>query len=337
MTKQQHHSLHSSQALQRLHNAPYRVVIFAASSYGNAGQIFRGFMQSNMQSDRPLQHSTHVALGVDRDKIRLVASEILEAEQLPHVVITIGAACTQAYIEVATEKQVSVPLVYLASAGVGSTLCRFLMPGFPSTGVEVEKGDIEKAARFLWQAKPQMKRLLLPYMPGGINGYLDRESTIVKDFFTARGVQVSILPVYSLAHSYQLVCSQLTEHDTLMLLEGDLAIERHRAFAYECIRHGVTLFSCISEGPTFGSALGYAMDFSEIGERAFSYAQQIAYDSVDAALLPVLTIPDKRELFGNASLSSHQDLCPQAFEGIDKDLVVSMCQHAEVLTHLKQR
>lgn len=336
MTTEQHHSFETNDNLKRLHDAPYHVVIFSATSYGNAGQIARGFMQANLQSDRPLQYSMHTALGVDRDKIRLVASEILEAEQLPHVVITIGAACTQAYVEIATEKEVVVPLVYLASAGIGPSLSRAMMPMLPATGIEIVKGDMEKAARFLWQAKPQMKRLLLPYFPGGINGYLDKESDIIKEFFTARGVHVSMVPVYSIAHSYQLVCNQLPYYDTLMLLEGDLAIERHRAFAYECIRHGVTLFTCISEGPTFGSVLGYAMDFSEIGTKAFEYAQQIAYDSIDPATLPVVTIPDKRELFGNASLSSHQDLSAKAFEGIDKDFAVSMCQPAEVLGHLKR-
>ena len=332
----QHYSLASNPDLERLHNAPYRVVIFSASSYGNSGQIFRGFMQANIQSDLPLQHTMHTALGVDRDKIRLVASEILGSEQLPHVVITIGASCTQAYVEVAAEKQVSVPLVYAASAGLGPSLSRSLMPMAPATGVEIVKGDMEKAARFLWQAKPEMKRLLVPYFPGGINGFLDKESTIIKDFFTARGVHVSMLPVYSLAHSYQLVCQQLSNYDTLMLLEGDLAIERHRAFAYECIRHGVTLFACISEGPTFGSVLGYAMDFGEVGEKAFEYAQRIAYDGADPVQLPVITMPDKRVLFGNASLLMHQDLSAEAFDGVDKDLAVSMCQPAEVLSYLKR-
>jgi hypothetical protein len=318
-------------------NAPYRVAIFSTTNHGNTGQILRGLSQANAATSQPLELNLHTALGADRDKIRPVARQLLEEEQLPHVVMTIGAVCTQAYVEVAAEMEVGVLLIYIASAGVGPRLSSSLMPMVPSTGIELVKGDMQKAAQFLWEAKPHMKRLLIPYLPGGIVGYLDHESAIIKDFFTERGVQVSMLPVYSVAHCYELICSQLPSHDTLFLLEGGVAIERHRAFAYECIRHKVTLFSCISDGPTFGSVLGYGMDFSELGQKAFSYAQQVTYDSVDPSQLPVVTVPDKRVCFGNASLTTLQGLAQGTFEDFDKNFDVSVCEPAEVLSYLKPR
>ena len=333
----QHYVAATRIQLQRLQQAPYSVAIFSTTEFGSAGQIISGFMHANIHAENPLDYTMHTAFGADRDLIKVAANELLEHECAPHLVITIGAACTDAYAEVATEAHSTVPLLYVASAGVGPSLSRSLLSVMPATGIEIEKGDMSKIAHYLWQAKPQMKRLLLPYLPAGINGYLDQEANIIKDFFTAQGVAVTMIPIYSLAHGYKQICQHLPQHDTLLLLEGDLALERHRAFAYECIRHGVTLFACIDDAPAFGSVMGYGMDLNELGTRAFSYGQRIVYDGVAPQRLPVVTVPDKRTLYGNLSLAKHQGIQSDVLARVSDEVNALLCEPAEVLEHLQPR
>mgnify|MGYP000751581191 CR=1 FL=1 len=327
----------SARDFVKMYQAPYSVAILTPTESGNPGQIVAGFVQENIKSNKKLRHYIYSSNGYDFDSVNQAVNRIIYSDHLPNVVVTVGTSCTRAFLEKIKEKGIDIPVVHAGMAKDDLDLSEY--EGFVSrlAGVYVEQINLLEAASFLYMAKPTIKKILIPYQSHVKSETTQEQVSFLQDYFTSRGVSVSLLSVYNAPHLYNTVCRELPKYDTLFLLEGGLSLGHHRSFAYECIHNNITLFACSIDAPAFGSVMGYAMDFMSTGKEAFSLTQQVAYGSESAEEVSSVCLMGTRKMYVNFALCSVQGVDSLLLKKAQDIIGAESYEVAQILTLLKQR
>jgi|GEM_PF-3225194 len=316
----------------KIHGSEYVVGVLSPTPYGVAGEIVQGFLDADDAKNKQFKPYVSPAFGFSADRMRVLAHEIIK-DVKPDIIITIGSSATHAYMKVASDIGCAIPVISVASSGSAEMLSKNLENCPPVAHIEREENNMLHASRFLHAAKPHVKKILLPYSDDRFNSKSKHEVDLVKTYFARYGVTVTDMKTHSMVESYHDIRKELAHHDTLMLLEGDLAGERHRAFSHECCKQGITLFSCSIEAPFFGASLGYAMSYKPLGYVAFRYAQRILLEGINANLLPHHLESDKRQLFVNTKLAQTQGLLLHDVTNVVATMQVATIDTSELLIH----
>lgn len=308
------------------------VGILQPTPYGVSGEIVQGFLDADGKSRKQFKPYISSSFSLSAPRMRVLAHELVR-DIKPDIVVTIGSAATDAYLKVAAEQECATPVISIISAGIAKNLAHNLENCPSVAAIEFEPNNMLHASRYLHAIKPHVKKILVPYSSGRLSIKAENDVDIIKNYFSRRGITVTAMPTKSMVESYHDICAQLDQHDTLMLLECDLPVERHRAFAHECSKKDVTLFSCAIDAPFFGSSLGYAMNCKPLGTMAFAYAKRIIFEGFAAGNLPLHTEKDKRTLYVNTHIAPSQGLRHEDITRVLSLLQVQEVDQAEILLH----
>jgi len=316
---------------QKLLAARYSVAILSPIGEGSHREVIHGFTRSNERAESPMRVYQFFSRGPGYMNVRICLEEILQDNY--DLLITVGWACSMIAKEITGKRSSKMPLLFV---GVSNALETGLIDSVDGTkenmtGVTYSKAESNRVISFLHTCKTRLKSLLLPCeSPDEIvvvkdkkqigTYWLAAESQIVADYCHANNINCLIQNLPSALFRYQHIKKELVKHDALMILEGSLSQDIITSLGDFCSEKNITLCSGQLASVRDGiAAVGYGMNFTEMGQKAFEYAQKIVFEKIYPGNLPCYLIPNVRIPAVNLESAKQQGLDPNYIEAVCKE------------------
>jgi len=223
------------------------------------------------------------------------------------ILLTACIACSQTTVQAAAKRKTKKPIVFFCVAnpteyGIIGALDR---PEQYVTGIASSQSFDEEfnPADLLMYAKPQVKKVLLPYLvcPDD-NGKVVQK---VARTFAEHGVPATILPIYEINDALSMVAEKLPTHDAMMYFENDGLVACATGLGKLASQHHVTMFASSFDGVE-SAALSYSANLEKVAKAAFLLAQHVA--TKNRTYVPVKVLNVKRYFRINLPLCKEQGL-----------------------------
>ncbi|MDQ5940820.1 MAG: putative tryptophan/tyrosine transport system substrate-binding protein [Candidatus Dependentiae bacterium] len=228
-------------------------------------------------------------------------------ESKADIILAAGITCSQCMVQAAAKRKSTKPIVFFGVAspttyGIISALDK---PEKYVTGIASSQGFDENfnAADLLMHAKPQVKRVLLPYLVCP-----DDNEKVVKAAaatFAEHGVGVTILPIYDTAEALSMVAGKLPTHDAMMYFENDGLVSCATGLGKLASQHQVTMFASSFDGVEC-AALSYSANLEKLAKAAFLMARHVVVKN--GTYVPVKVLNVKRYFRINLPICKEQGL-----------------------------
>ncbi len=239
----------------------------------------------------------------------LTCSSICNAalESKADIILAACITCSQCVVQAAAKRKSTKPIVFfcVASPTTYGIINALDKPEKYVTGIASSQGFDENfnAADLLLHAKPQVKKVLLPYLvcPD------DNEKVVkaVAATFAEHGVSATILPIYDTVEALSMVASKLPTHDAMMYFENDGLVSCATGLGKLASQHHVTMFASSFDGVEC-SALSYSANLQKLAKAAFIMARHVVIKN--GTHVPVKVLNVKRYFRINLPLCKEQGL-----------------------------
>lgn len=290
---------------------------------GMHGQVMSGFMGSSPVKNDTFRVYHFFTRALSEDAIKKSIEQILESRF--SAIVTVGLSCALITKKILEEKNVQLPHIFVGVSdpfayGLGESPEDLVAHNM--TGILYNPYESDKAIRFLCEAKPHLKSLLIVSEQISLSGthsrpdWVAQEIAAVKAVCEPKGITVNSYAAPNLASLYAYVEKNIKTFDTLMLPEGTTTFNIYEALGELCSKYNKTLFSGLIEPVANSAALGYGASYESMGESAAEYAYKLLIDGVPLNRLPLVRDLKGRQAVVNTAVAGSQDLDPEYVEKV---------------------
>lgn len=257
-----------------------RVALLAPADAGSHAEMIRGFRQANQACGQPVICDEYFTYGLAGHNILATMDEILEKEY--DALIPVGLGCTRLAKDGIALRAPELPVI---SMGVVSHLGSIPENIIFKQIMNADRNMVE-AMRFLHACKPDMKSIIIPSEPEGVMRaggedypkWFAEELMQIEGYFKGEGVKTSVVCLKSMMARLDYVKRHLDEIDTIVLVEGTMALDMITELVPLANERGVTVFGGQFDAVRYGCAVGHAVDFTLLGHKASEYVQSFLFN-----------------------------------------------------------
>lgn len=245
-----------------------------------------------------------------------------QMEEIEHVgynlIIAVGSLRTRIAYNYIKERNLDIPLIFCGVTDpVGLGILSTLEPQRNLTGVVRESVEISLIAQMLYQIKPGLKKVLIPYHGPAEDGLVEKRLREAQRYLQSKGVQVKLLPVVGEREFPSIINDVIEEYDTLWCTEGSFLENFNRTLVELCDRFGITLFTNEIGGAKEGAALAFGGNVRRVGYALFEQVYALAQKHKAPHEIPIITVSNDRQIIVNT------DACKR--QGLEIDPVTLFC------------
>lgn len=304
-------------------HASRRVAILAPADAGAHAEMIRGFRQANQACEQPVICDEYYTYGLSGYNILATMDEILEKGY--DALIPVGLGCTRLANDGIARRAPELPII---SMGVVSHL-NSVPPNIIFRQIMNAERNMVEAMRFLHACKPGMKSLIIPSEPEGVvksreledyPNWFAEELMQIDAYFKREGINTKVVCLKSMPARLDYVKRHLDEVDTIVLIEGTMALDMIADLVPLCNERGVTIFGGQFDAMRYGCAVGHAVDFTLLGHKACEYVQAVFVDGQSIDDIPLkVRVDHARHPVVNLATAQRQGLDSAHLEKVCKE------------------
>ncbi len=301
------------------------IALLTPVGLGMHGQVMNGVMNSRYVKEDDFRVFHFFSRGITEEAIAPVVKQILEHPFA--AIISVGVSCAYVARKVLEQEKSTIPHIFVGATdpfkyGLGHDHEDLIAHNM--TGVLYNRYEIEQAIKYLIEAKPTMRSLLVATERVGTQGthldteWIAREVAAIRSVCEPQGIEVHTHAAQSCAYLYAHVRDTIKTFDTLFLLEGGLSISIFEPLGSLCDQYRKTLFSGLLEPVRQSAALGYGASYESMGDAAMEYVYKLLVEHVSLRELPLVRQENTRKALLNTSLAAGQDVDVEHAEKVCK-------------------
>lgn len=309
------------EAADLLSRAKHRIGVISPSGVGNYGEIVEGIRRGN----RRAPSDAHVMLIIAYNTYDVDSSSITIAVRRAiadnvSVIITTGSTIGRLTKKILEKEAPHIPLI---CTQVGEPVATGLIPAYNDPGsnlvaLNTDKCDVAAAAQFMQQALPGRNTILIPLhfslkkTPPNAQYWLEQNVTPLITYAEKHSLNLIIEEEEDMHELFSKVERKIKNADVLFVPYGNLFLDHHRGLGALCDEVKRPFFACHDWAVRNSAALGYAMSFMPLGEKAAELAMRIIFNQEKACQIPFEAFPANWHPMINTTIAQAQGLSSES-------------------------